>query len=74
MNTLIPNLHSMSRVDMLRAMEELWAELCKDDSWESPSWHDEVLKETDERYRAGIEVPVDWDLARQQLLSRTGKA
>lgn len=66
--TVLP-LHQMTRAEKLRAMEELWMDLAKDpEAVESPDWHADVLRETEERYRAGLEVPIDWEEAKKQLL------
>ncbi|HRP03614.1 MAG TPA: addiction module protein, partial [Opitutaceae bacterium] len=36
----------MSRVQKLRAMEELWADISRDDDrYESPAWHKDALEE-----------------------------
>lgn len=61
----------MSREEKLRTMEELWESLSRDsDHLESPAWHGDVLRDTEKRYEAGQEQPVDWDAAKQELLER----
>lgn len=58
----------ISREEKLRAMEELWESLSGEGAWlESPAWHGEVLRETEQRCDAGEEQPVDWTLAKQEL-------
>ena len=37
---------------------------------ESPAWHEQALKERDERVRSGQETFVDWESAKQQLRDR----
>jgi len=69
MSAILPGLKNMSRPQMLEAMEEIWAELSKDDSWESPPWHDELLQEREGRFRAGLEIPIPWEEAKKQLLA-----
>jgi len=55
-------------------MEEIWIDLSRDpESIESPEWHGVLLREREERYRAGLEVPIDWEVAKQQLLDRKKK-
>jgi hypothetical protein len=68
MDTLLP-LHSMSRVEKLRAMEELWTDLSSGDAgvYEEPAWHEAVLMETREAVKAGQAVFVDWDEAKRRL-------
>ena len=34
---------------------------------ESPAWHDDVLRETEQRNEAGLERPVDWATAKLEL-------
>jgi hypothetical protein len=42
-------LNKMSRVEKLQAMETIWSDLSQDEvSIESPSWHSDVLKETEQ--------------------------
>jgi hypothetical protein len=61
----------MSREEKLRAMEELWESLSEDGTrLESPAWHDDVLRETEQRYEAGEEQPIDWATAKQELRDR----
>jgi len=45
---------NMSRIEKIRAMEELWASLSDGDEMpEAPEWHARVLEERRERYEAG---------------------
>jgi hypothetical protein len=61
----------MSREEKLRAMEELWESLSGEGArFESPAWHGELLRETEQRYDAGQEQPVDWTVAKQELRER----
>lgn len=51
----------MSWDEKLRALEELWASLTREDSrLKSPAWHGKALQETAARHEAGQEQPVDW--------------
>jgi hypothetical protein len=34
---------------------------------ESPAWHGDVLRETEQRYEGGLERPVDWATAKREL-------
>jgi len=57
---------NMSRVEKLQTMETLWTDLSKDDSGiESPSWHQDALKETEQRASLGLEQPINWKNAKQ---------
>jgi hypothetical protein len=61
----------MSWDEKLRAMEELWESLSREESrFESPAWHGEVLKETEARRDAGEEQPIDWLAAKRDLRKR----
>ena len=64
-------LDQMTTEEKLRTMEELWADLtCNQDAYESPAWHETVLKEREERVKAGHESFIDWDEAKSQLRDR----
>jgi len=61
----------MSREDKLRAMEALWADLSRNErEIESPVWHEQVLREREQRVRSGQESFIDWETAKQQLRDR----
>lgn len=32
-----------------------------------PAWHGDVLRETEQRYESGQELPIDWATAKRQL-------
>jgi hypothetical protein len=68
-NTLA--IDQMSWDEKLQTMKELWVSLSREESrLESPSWHQEALKETVARYDAGQEQPTDWAEAKLQLRKR----
>ncbi|MST93981.1 MAG: hypothetical protein EXS33_01680 [Pedosphaera sp.] len=61
-------LNRMTREEKLRAMEELWADLSREESQvESPGWHGDVLHERAEAVKSGKETFMDWDEAKKQL-------
>ena len=61
-------IQQMSWEEKLRAMEELWESLSGEGTrLESPAWHGEALRETEQRYEAGQEQPIDWAIAKQEL-------
>jgi hypothetical protein len=73
MNTLLP-LHQMSREEKFRALDELWNDLYPDEeAMDSPTWHLDALQETQERYQAGLEVPLELSEAEQRLRARLGR-
>lgn len=70
MATILP-LKSMTRLEKLQAMEELWADLAKnEDQFESPAWHEQVLKEAQRAYQSGEAKFMDWDEAKENLRRR----
>ena len=54
----------LSVEDKLRVMDALWDEL------DSPSWHEQVLKERAERVRTGEEKFEDWETTKRELRER----
>ncbi|NOS71775.1 MAG: addiction module protein [Verrucomicrobia bacterium] len=64
-------LDKMTREEKLRVMEELWADLSRDESQvTSPEWHGEVLHDRTEAVKSGTEVFMDWNAAKKQLRDR----
>lgn len=61
-------LDKMSVAEKLRAMEMLWADLSRNESeFESPAWHEDVLRDREERVKSGKESFIDWETAKKQL-------
>jgi hypothetical protein len=61
-------LEQMTTADKLRAMEELWVDLARNEKeFESPGWHLEVLQQREERLKSGEEIPIDWETAKKEL-------
>ncbi|MCH7224787.1 addiction module protein [Haloferula sp. A504] len=61
----------LSRPDKLRLMEALWADLtAAEEAFDSPSWHEAALRETEARVAAGEEQRLDWDEAKRRLRVR----
>ena len=49
-------------------MEFLWEELSRDeDSFESPAWHEEALRETKASIKSGKTKFIDWDEAKKRI-------
>ena len=64
-------IEKMTREEKLQTMEILWAGLSADDaSIESPAWHEESLKATEDRLAAGQEESTDWIMAKRELRKR----
>ncbi len=61
----------MSRTEKLQAMEAIWAALSVPDSeLDSPAWHANALRETEDRVARGEERIVDWETAKRELRNR----
>jgi len=61
-------IHQMSRLEKLSAMETLWADLSRDEkALESPAWHQDALRQTQQRVAEGAEKPIDWEAAKSAL-------
>jgi hypothetical protein len=64
-------LDQMTPAEKLRTMEALWADLIRSEAdVPSPAWHEQVLKEREERVRAGQESFMDWEDTKKQLRDR----
>lgn len=64
----------MSRPEKLRAMEEIWTDLSKDnDGVESPAWHEDALRAAERAVAAGTAKFSDWDEAKQRVRRKAAK-
>jgi len=62
------NLEEMTTEEKLQAMEMLWDDLCRrSPDFSSPSWHEDVLKEREQRIKNGKDRFVDWDQAKKDI-------
>ena len=67
-------IQQMSREDKLMAMELLWADLSRDESgMDSPAWHEDVLRETEELIRGGKAKFSDWNVAQRRIRSKASR-
>ena len=58
----------MSKVEKLQAMELLWKDLSSETNYPtSPSWHKELLDETESRFEKGLEEAIPWEIAKKKL-------
>jgi hypothetical protein len=65
-------LDTLTRLEKLRVMEELWEDLTRaDEQYELPGWHGEVLRVREEALKAGLDEFVPWEEAKRML--RKGK-
>ena len=69
MKTIL-QLEKLTRIEKLRAMEELWEDLRRQEEFESPEWHGEVLRAREEALKAGTDKFVPWEEAKSILRER----
>lgn len=70
MEVILP-LDQMTTAEKLHAMEAIWENLSRNaESFESPAWHADILREREQRIADGKEVSVDWEEAKRQLRER----
>lgn len=61
----------LSIEEKLRFMEAIWQDLSeKEENVQSPAWHLEALKETEQRCEEGKETILDWRDAKRELRKR----
>lgn len=66
-------LESMSVEEKIQVMEIIWDDLCHTaDGIESPSWHEDVLREREEALKSGTDKFIDWDLAKRNIRKEIG--
>ena len=65
---------SLSSDEKLQLLEVLWEEVSRNErNFESPAWHAEELRKTEERVAAGLETFHDWDDVKARLLGQLDK-
>ena len=73
MATVLP-LKKMSRAEKLRAMEEIWTDLSRDEAkFDSPAWHADALREAEHAIVSGTAKFVDWEEAKARLRRKAAK-
>jgi hypothetical protein len=64
-------LGEMSVEEKLELMEAIWTDLSRDpDRLESPTWHKDVLEETEKTVESGEAVFSDWEKAKISIRDR----
>lgn len=67
MELTIP-LDQMTTEEKLRALEEIWENLCRTpNEVPSPSWHADVLQDRERRAQQDSSQFVDWSKAKQRI-------
>ena len=68
----IQTVEQLPRSEKLKLMEALWEDLSRPDSeFQSPAWHAEELAATERRLAEGKEQILDWEVAKQELRSKS---
>ena len=64
----IAELRQLPRREKLQIVESLWSDLAAEESLvQSPSWHGEELRKTEEDLKLGKVRPVNWEAAKRKL-------
>ena len=66
--SLALQIKKMTRLEKLKAMEDLWTDLSRDEAKiKSPDWHETALIETEKAVKSGKVKFTDWEIAKKQL-------
>ncbi len=61
-------LSKLSFAQKLDLMETLWASLTQNEKqFESPAWHESVLKDREKAFKSGRVTVSDWDKAKERI-------
>ncbi len=64
----IAELRKLPPDEKLKILEVLWSDLAtNDDSFQSPSWHEGSLRQTEKDFEAGRIEVLDWEVAKKEL-------
>ena len=67
----IAELRKLPATEKLKIIDALWDDLAADDdSFASPAWHEEALRETEAEFAAGRVEVLDWEEAKNELRRR----
>ncbi len=67
----IAELRKLPPTEKLRIIEALWSDLAGDEeSFASPAWHEDALRQTEEEFAAGRIETLDWEDAKKELRKR----
>lgn len=65
---LVLRLDQMTTAEKLRALEQIWEDLCRTpDEIPSPSWHADVLRDREKRVQEGSSRFVDWAQTKEDI-------
>ncbi|MCP4403443.1 MAG: addiction module protein [bacterium] len=58
----------MTVEEKLRTMEMLWDDICRNvPEFPSPTWHQQLLREREQRIEEGKEQFVNWEQAKREI-------
>jgi len=64
----IAELRQLTRREKLQIVESLWSDLAAEESlFQSPSWHAEELRKTEEDLKLGKIQAINWEEAKRKL-------
>ena len=67
----IAELRKLPPTEKLKIIEALWSDLADDEeSFTSPAWHEDALRQTEAEFAAGRIEILDWDDAKKELRKR----
>jgi len=65
-------LDKMTLSEKLRAMEDIWSDLCRNtEVLPSPEWHRDVLQARESRIAEGASHYIDWNQAKKDIRKQT---
>lgn len=67
----IAELRKLPATEKLKIIEALWSDLADDqETFVSPAWHEDVLRQTEAEFAAGRIEVLDWEDAKKELRRR----
>lgn len=61
-------LDKLTNEEKIQIMEAVWEDLCKNvENFKSPAWHQDILKDREQRVNSGESQFKDWDQAKKQI-------
>jgi len=67
----IAELRKLPSTEKLKIIEALWSDLAEDEeSFSSPAWHEDALRQTEAEFAAGRVEVLDWEGAKRELRKR----
>lgn len=61
-------LNTMTIEEKILTMELIWNDLIANvTTLDSPNWHQSILESREQAVQQGLEVPIDWTIAKKEL-------